>query len=258
MITGKQRAYLRKMAHQLEPIFQIGKEGVTDAFIDGLNKALTKREIVKVHILETAMLDTRDTCNYVAERLGAEPVQAIGNKFIIYRKSDEEKYRKIELPRKKIGIMGGTFNPIHNAHLLIAEMAREEYGLDRVIFITDGNPPHKSANVTAKQRFEMTHIAIADNSAFEEDDFEINRSEKSYTVNTLGYLKEKYPNDDLFFIIGEDSLNDFDKWYKPDKILEMCSLLVFPRKSLKSLTETIKAVKEKMNGRIFPISATRF
>ena len=55
MITGKQRAYLRKMAHQLEPIFQIGKEGVTDAFIDGLNKALTKREIVKVHILETAM-----------------------------------------------------------------------------------------------------------------------------------------------------------------------------------------------------------
>ena len=68
MITGKQRAYLRKMAHQLEPIFQIGKEGVTDAFIDGLNKALTKREIVKVHIL--------------------------------YRKSDEEKYRKIELPRK--------------------------------------------------------------------------------------------------------------------------------------------------------------
>ena len=91
----------------------------------------------------------------------------------------------------KIGIIGGTFNPIHNAHLLIAEMAREEYGLDRVIFITDGNPPHKSANVTAKQRFEMTHIAIADNSAFEEDDFEINRSEKSYTVNTLGYLKEK-------------------------------------------------------------------
>ena len=90
----------RKMAHQLEPIFQIGKEGVTDAFIDGLNKALTKREILKVHILETAMLDTRDTCNYVAERLGAEPVQAIGNKFIIYRKSDEEKYRKIELPRK--------------------------------------------------------------------------------------------------------------------------------------------------------------
>lgn len=100
MITGKQRAFLRKTAHALEPIFQIGKEGVTDAVIDGLDKALTKREILKVHILETALLDTRDTCNEVAGRLNAEPVQAIGNKFIIYRRSDEEKYRKIELPRK--------------------------------------------------------------------------------------------------------------------------------------------------------------
>lgn len=100
MITGKQRAYLRKIAHDLDPIFQIGKEGVTAPFLDGLDKALTKREILKVHILETAFLDTRDTCNEVAERLNAEPVQAIGNKFIIYRKSDEEKYRKIELPKK--------------------------------------------------------------------------------------------------------------------------------------------------------------
>ena len=100
MITSKQRAYLRKMSHELEPIFQIGKEGVTDAFLDGVDKALNKREILKVHILETALLDTRDTCNFVAERLNAEPVQAIGNKFIIYRRSDEEKYRKIDLPKR--------------------------------------------------------------------------------------------------------------------------------------------------------------
>ena len=100
MITGKQRAYLRKISHDTEPIFQIGKDGITDALIDGIDKALNKREILKVHILETALLDTRETCDYVAKRLKAEPVQAIGNKFIIYRRSDEEKYRKIELPRK--------------------------------------------------------------------------------------------------------------------------------------------------------------
>ncbi|MCI8405201.1 MAG: YhbY family RNA-binding protein [Clostridia bacterium] len=100
MITSKQRAYLRKMSHELEPIFQIGKEGVTEAFLDGVDKALNKREILKVHILETAFLDTRDTCNGVAEKLGAEPVQAIGNKFIVYRRSDDEKYRKIELPKR--------------------------------------------------------------------------------------------------------------------------------------------------------------
>lgn len=100
MITSKQRAFLRKMGHTLEPIFQIGKEGLTEEVLKGIDGALTKREILKVHILETALLDTKITCNLVAERLGAEPVQAIGNKFIIYRKSGEEKYRKIELPRR--------------------------------------------------------------------------------------------------------------------------------------------------------------
>ncbi len=100
MITGKQRAYLRKISHGTEPIFQIGKDGVTDEVLTGISQALNKREIVKVHILETALLDTRETCDYVAARLNAEPVQAIGNKFILYRRSDEEKYRKIEIPRK--------------------------------------------------------------------------------------------------------------------------------------------------------------
>ena len=100
MITSKQRAYLRKLSHTLEPIFQIGKDGISDALIDGINMALNKREILKVHILESALLDTRQTCNDVAARLNAEPVQAIGNKFIISRQADEEKYRKIELPKK--------------------------------------------------------------------------------------------------------------------------------------------------------------
>ena len=100
MITRQQRAYLRKLSHTLEPIFQIGKDGISDALIDGINMALNKREILKVHILESALLDTRQTCNDVAARLNAEPVQAIGNKFIIYRQADEEKYRKIELPKK--------------------------------------------------------------------------------------------------------------------------------------------------------------
>lgn len=100
MITGKQRAYLRKEGHTLEPIFQIGKEGVSDALIDGLDKALEKRELLKVHILESALLDTRDTCNEIAKRLNAEPVQAIGNKFILYRMAEEKKNRKVELPKK--------------------------------------------------------------------------------------------------------------------------------------------------------------
>ena len=100
MITGKQRAYLRKEGHTLQPVMQIGKEGVSDTVIAAIDEVLEKRELVKLSILESAMLDTRATCDDIAARLNAEPVQAIGNKFILYRKSSNEKNRKIELPRR--------------------------------------------------------------------------------------------------------------------------------------------------------------
>ena len=100
MITGKQRAFLRKLGHTLQPILQIGKDGMSDTVIGAIDEALEKREMIKVTILETAMIDTRQTCDEIAKRLKAEPVQAIGNKFILYRKSSNEKYRKIELPKK--------------------------------------------------------------------------------------------------------------------------------------------------------------
>lgn len=100
MISGKQRAYLRKIGHDMQPILQIGKDGITDTVITAIDEALEKREIIKVSVLENAMLDTRETCDEVARRLLAEPVQAIGGKFIVYRKSSNVKNRKIELPRK--------------------------------------------------------------------------------------------------------------------------------------------------------------
>ncbi len=100
MITGKQRAYLRKMAHELQPIIQIGKEGLSDTVIVAIDEALEKRELIKISILETAGIDTRATCDETAKRLLAEPIQAIGNKFILFRKSQNVKNRKIELPKK--------------------------------------------------------------------------------------------------------------------------------------------------------------
>lgn len=100
MITSKQRAYLRGISHDMSPIFQIGKEGITESVEKALDEALEKREIIKVHILETALLDTKFACNELAETLGAEGVQAIGNKFTLYRQSSDEKKRKIELPKR--------------------------------------------------------------------------------------------------------------------------------------------------------------
>lgn len=97
MITGKQRALLRKMANPLEPIFIIGKDGIGDNTLAQIADVLEARELIKIKILETALLDTRTVCDYVAEKLGAEPVQAIGAKFVIYKKAEKEKNRKIKL-----------------------------------------------------------------------------------------------------------------------------------------------------------------
>ncbi len=154
-----------------------------------------------------------------------------------------------------IGIMGGTFDPVHNAHLLIAETARGEFALDRVIFITSGNPPHKTEKTDALDRFSMTRLAIADNPYFTDDDYEVKRTEKSYTLTTLTYLKDKYPNDKLFFIIGEDSLDDLPKWYKPEEILKLCTLLVYARASHETLEKTIVKTRLKYGGDILPINA---
>ena len=100
MITSKQRAYLRSLANGLQPIFQIGKGGITDVLIERLANALEARELIKVHILETAFLDVKPACNEIAQRLGAEPIQAIGSKFVLYKQAEDKKNRKIELPRK--------------------------------------------------------------------------------------------------------------------------------------------------------------
>lgn len=100
MITSKQRAYLRAMANRLDPIVQIGKGGITEEVLAQLAEALESRELIKVHILETALLDAKETVNLVAEKLKAEPVQAIGSKFVLYKRANKEKNRKIELPKK--------------------------------------------------------------------------------------------------------------------------------------------------------------
>ena len=98
MITSKQRAYLRKLANTIEPIFQIGKSGITDEMVKQIALALEVRELIKIHILETAMLETKSCCNELAERLAAEPIQAIGSKIVIYKKAEKPANRKIELP----------------------------------------------------------------------------------------------------------------------------------------------------------------
>ena len=131
----------------------------------------------------------------------------------------------------KIGILGGTFDPIHNGHIKMAQAALSEYHLDKVIFLTSGNPPHKRGRkiTDAKIRHIMMKRAIADNPCFEPCDWEVNRSEYSYTLTTLQHFKKICPDDEIYFIIGGDSLRDFHSWHKPEEILKLCTILVYDR-----------------------------
>ena len=154
----------------------------------------------------------------------------------------------------RTGIMGGTFNPIHNAHLIIARYAKEQFNLDRVIFMTSGNPPHKNQLTDKHIRYHMTKLAAADE--FEVSRYEVDREEYSYTLTTLKHLQAT--GDELFFIIGEDSLDTIDQWYKPEEISKLCTLLVFPRNSANELQNKIIQAKTWLDGEIFPINAPIF
>lgn len=128
---------------------------------------------------------------------------------------------------KRIGIMGGTFDPVHNGHLLIAENACEQLSLDEVRFIPTGRSPHKQGKsiTDATHRLHMVEIAIADNPAFISDDRELRSDTLSYSYITLENMQKEFPEDRLFFIMGGDSLRDFKTWYHPERICA-CAALV--------------------------------
>ncbi len=112
----------------------------------------------------------------------------------------------------KIGIMGGTFSPIHIGHLVLADEIREKCELEEIVFIPSGNPPHKEAHVSGEDRFHMTKIAIESNPYFDVLDVEIKREGYTYTVDTIKYLKQRYPEHDFYFITGADAVSSLDKW----------------------------------------------
>lgn len=146
----------------------------------------------------------------------------------------------------KIGILGGTFNPIHIGHLILAEEAREKLGLDKVIFVPAYLPPHKDNSdiAQASSRFEMANLAINGNEYFSVSDIEIKRNGRSYTIDTLREFKKAYPQDDLFFIIGSDLLTYLDEWKDLKEIIKMVKFVAatrpgYPLESIPSYIQTI-------------------
>ncbi len=131
--------------------------------------------------------------------------------------------------RKKIGIFGGSFNPVHLGHLLVAQDIFEKLKLDKMLFIPAFAPPHKRHLLSYQHRFKMLKLAIAGNPFFELSDIEAKRGGKSFTVDTLRELKKIYPNDQLYLIIGADQFRELSNWKEPKKLCQLAKIVVMSR-----------------------------
>ncbi len=130
----------------------------------------------------------------------------------------------------KVGIFGGTFNPIHYGHLRAAEEVREKLGLDRILFIPSGTPPLKTSNIAgAARRYEMTEVAVSGNRFFEVSDIEIRLPGKSYTVKTIQALKSHATGTDYSLVLGVDAFLDLPNWWRPEKLLSVADFIIISR-----------------------------
>jgi nicotinate-nucleotide adenylyltransferase len=132
---------------------------------------------------------------------------------------------------RRVGIFGGTFDPVHLGHLVLAEQCREQGRLDEVWFVPAAVPPHKQTQPISRfeQRVEMIELAIAGNVAFRVESIELERPGPNYTADTLEELKRRHPGTEFFLLIGSDSLSDLPMWYQPRRIVENAGLLVMLR-----------------------------
>lgn len=145
----------------------------------------------------------------------------------------------------RIGIMGGTFNPIHTGHLIIAQLTLIRLKLDKIWFMPAGNPPHKAAPVIdGELRRRMVELAIEGNPEFELFDYELKKDRPSYSAMTMTELDEAYPENEFYFIMGADSLMDFHKWYHPEIICAHTKLVCADRNNISD--DRINAEKERL------------
>lgn len=130
-----------------------------------------------------------------------------------------------------MGVYGGTFNPVHIAHLILAEEMRERFGLDRVLFVPSGRPPHKEGRLAeGRRRLQMVRLAIAGNENFEALDLEVKRRGPSFTIETLRELRRRFPREtSYYFLIGMDAFREITTWHEAEDLLDCAHFVIFPR-----------------------------
>ena len=132
----------------------------------------------------------------------------------------------------RLGVLGGTFDPIHIGHLQLALSIQDQLSLDRVLFIPAADPPHKESDpptATAPDRLAMVDLAITDSSSFESSRLELDRPGKSYTADTIDELRLLYPHSEIFLIIGWDNAFQLSTWHEPERILNACTVIAGSR-----------------------------
>lgn len=144
--------------------------------------------------------------------------------------------------RERIGVLGGTFDPVHNGHLHIADALRTALDLDSVLWVPAGRPPHKTDQIVSsdRDRLAMLDLALAGSVSDEISTIDIDRSGPSYTADTLQILSEQYPSTRLFFLMGEDSLRDLPTWQDPQRILRVAELAVAGRPGVETDLESLE------------------
>lgn len=175
---------------------------------------------------------------------------------------------KLKTKKNKIGLFGGTFNPVHYGHLKMADEARKQFKLDVVYFIPNGNPPHRKKNLlSAKKRYELVKSAIKGNKYFEVLDIEIKKKKPSYTIDTVKELILSWrvfssllpfsPSPVLFFLIGQDAFEQLETWHKSEDLVKLVIFIVFPRGEKKIKPPKIKNLKwKKLKTKPINISAS--
>ena len=160
----------------------------------------------------------------------------------------------------KVGIFGGTFDPVHQGHMVIAEQVMGELDLSRVVFVPGGIPPHKEASsvrASAEDRFDMVEAAVADNERFCVDRIEVDAGRAMHSVDTVRLLKERSPVDDWYFISGADEVSNLLSWKDPDQLLEEVVMVAATRPGYDlSKLQHLEAGLRNFD-RIFPVECTR-
>ncbi len=133
----------------------------------------------------------------------------------------------------RLGILGGSFDPVHHGHLILARAAREELELDRVIFVPANISPHKTGAIptSSVNRLEMLKLALAGEDRFDLEDFELGRPAPSYTIETLRHLQGVHPGAELVLLIGSDNVEKFPTWHESEKIPQLARLAVLERRA---------------------------